>query len=187
MKRNILIALAALTVSTSAIAHPGHGLESGFATGFMHPLTGLDHLLVMFALGIWAARRPAVQGWQLPVLFVGVMAIFAALAMVWLPMSLAEVLVAASVLVMGGLLIARVKLAKWAQFSLVALVAAAHGYVHGVELGQSWSSLSGMILATATLHGLGWMLGRQQKPWLKATTQLMGGIMMAFGAYWMIA
>lgn len=186
MKKSILLGIAASMLSGAAYAHPGHDLQAGFATGFMHPMTGWDHLLVMLSLGIWAARRQAQQGWQLPVLFVSVMAVFAALAMVWLPMSLAEVLVAASVLVMGGLLIARVDLSKWAQFSLVALVAAAHGYVHGVELGQSWSSLAGMVLATATLHGFGWMLGRQQQPWLKATTQLLGGIMMGLGAYWLI-
>jgi urease accessory protein len=187
MKKSILLGIAASMLSGAAYAHPGHDLQAGFATGFLHPMTGWDHLLVMLSLGIWAARRQAQQGWQLPVLFVSVMAVFSALAMVWLPMSLAEVLVAASVLVMGVLLIARVDLSKWAQFSLVALVAAAHGYVHGVELGQSWSSLAGMVLATATLHGLGWMLGRQQQPWLKAITQLLGGIMMGLGAYWLIA
>jgi urease accessory protein len=187
MKKIFFLAFTALAVSNSAFAHPGHDLHAGFATGFLHPLTGWDHLLVMLSLGIWAARRQAQQGWQLPVLFVSVMAVFAALAMVWLPMSLAEVMVAASVLVMGGLLIAKVELSRWSQFSLVGLVAAAHGYVHGVELGQSWGSLTGMVLATATLHGLGWILGRQQQPWLKATTQLLGGMMMGLGAYWLIA
>lgn len=187
MKKSIFLGIGASVLSGVAYAHPGHDLQAGFATGFFHPLTGWDHLLVMLSLGIWAARRQAQQGWQLSVLFVSVMAVFAALAMVWLPMSLAEVMVAASVLVMGGLLIAKVELSKWAQFSLVGLVAAAHGYVHGVELGQSWSSLTGMVLATATLHGLGWILGRQQQPWLKATTQLLGGMMMGLGAYWLIA
>lgn len=187
MKKSILVGLAAGALSGAAWAHPGHDLQAGFATGFLHPMTGWDHMLVMLSLGIWAARRQAQQGWQLPVLFVAVMALFAALAMVWLPMSLAEVLVAASVLVMGGLLIARVELSRWAQFSLVGLVAAAHGYVHGVELGQSWTSLTGMVLATATLHGLGWILGRQQQPWLKAATQLLGGVMLGLGAFWLIA
>jgi urease accessory protein len=187
MKKTILWGIAGSLVSGAALAHPGHDLQAGFSAGFMHPLTGWDHLLVMLALGIWAARRSAQRGWQWPVLFVSVMAAFAALAMVWLPMSLAEVLVAASVLVMGGLLIARVELTKWVQFSVVALVAAAHGYVHGIELGQSWSALSGMVLATAMLHGLGWIVGRQQQPWLTATTRLLGGIMMGLGAYWLLA
>jgi urease accessory protein len=187
MKKMIFLAFAALAVSGSAFAHPGHDLHTGFASGFLHPLTGWDHLLVMLSLGVWAARRPLQQGWQLPVLFVSVMAVFAALAMVWLPLSMAEVMVAASVLVMGGLLVARIALSRWAQFSLVGLVAAAHGYVHGVELGQSWPALSGMVLATVTLHGLGWLLGRQQQPWLKASTQLLGGMMVGLGTYWLLA
>jgi urease accessory protein len=185
MKKSILLGVAASVLSGVAYAHPGHDLHAGFATGFMHPLTGWDHLLVMLSLGIWAARRPQ-QGWQLPVLFVSVMALFAALAMVWLPMSLAEVLVAASVLVMGGLLIAKIALPKGMQLSVVALMAAMHGYVHGTELGSSWSALAGMVLATASLHGLGWLLGRQQQPWLKAVTQLLGGVMMGLGAYWLM-
>ncbi|MGP1715973.1 MAG: HupE/UreJ family protein [Methylophilus sp.] len=187
MKKSILLAIGASVVSGSAYAHPGHDLQVGFASGFLHPLTGWDHLLVMLSLGIWAARRPAQQGWQLPVLFVSVMAVFAALAMVWLPMSLAEVLVAASVLVMGGLLIVKGQFSRGAQFSVVALVAAAHGYVHGTELGQSWNALGGMVLATAGLHGLGWVLGRQQQPWLKMVTRLLGAVMMGLGAYWLVA
>ncbi|MFD0913293.1 HupE/UreJ family protein [Methylophilus luteus] len=187
MKKSILLGIGASVLSGVAYAHPGHDLRAGFATGFLHPLTGWDHLLVMLSLGIWAVRRQSQQGWQLPVLFVSVMAIFAALAMVWLPLSLAEVMVAASVLVMGGLLVARIELSRWVQFSVVALVAAAHGYVHGVELGQSWAALAGMMLATATLHGLGWILGRQQQLWLKAGTQLLGGMMVGLGTYWLLA
>lgn len=186
MKKSILWGLVASLVSGVAYAHPGHDLQAGFSTGFMHPLTGWDHLLVMFSLGIWAARRPA-QGWQLPVLFVGVMAMAAMLAMVMAPLSLAELLVAASVLVMGGLLLAKIELSKGMQFGVVALVATAHGYVHGVELGQSWSSLAGMLLATASLHVLGWLLGRQQHAWLKAVTQLLGAVMVGLGAYWLVA
>ena len=187
MKKNILLALVALTASTSAFAHPGHGLETGFATGFMHPLTGWDHLLVMLSLGIWAARRPAAQGWQLPVVFVGVMAVSALSVMLWLPLSLAEWMVAASVLVMGGLLSANIKLARSVQVAIVTLAAAAHGYLHGIELDNRYSALFGMVLATACLHAIGWMVGRQQQPWLQKTIQLLGGLMVGLGAYWLLA
>lgn len=186
MKKNILLALAALAASTSAFAHPGHGLETGFATGFMHPLTGWDHLLVMLALGIWAARRPAAQGWQLPVLFVGVMALAATLAMTWLPISLAETLVAASVLVMGVLLVSKLQVNRTLQIGVVSLAAAAHSYMHGLELGSQWSALAGMVVATASLHLLGWLLGRQSHPRLQQATQLLGGIMLGLGAMWML-
>lgn len=186
MKKIILFAIAALAASSNAVAHPGHGLESGFAAGFMHPFSGWDHLLVMFALGIWAARRSAAQGWQLPVLFVTVMALSASLAMAWLPVAVAETLVAASVVVMGLLLVSNLKMNRAVQFGVVSLAAAAHGYLHGMEIGNQWSGLAGMVLATAVLHALGWVLGRQTNPQLQKATQLLGGLMLGLGAVWML-
>ena len=53
MKR-ILPLLLILTPSV-ALAHPGHGI--GFLAGLEHPLTGMDHLLAMLAIGLWAAAR----------------------------------------------------------------------------------------------------------------------------------
>lgn len=187
MKKNILLAIAALAASTSAFAHPGHGLESGFAAGFMHPFSGWDHLLVMFALGIWAARRPAAQGWQLPVLFVSVMAVSASIAMAWLPVALAEALVVASVVVMGVLLVSPLQISRALQIGVVSIAALAHGYLHGMEIGNQWSGLAGMVLATAMLHALGWVLGRQTHPRLQKATQLLGGVMLGLGAVWMLA
>ena len=187
MKKNILLAIAALTASSSAFAHPGHGLESGFAAGFMHPFSGWDHLLVMFALGIWAARRPAAQGWQLPVLFVSVMAVSASFAMAWLPVAWAEALVAASVVVMGLLLVSNLTVNRAVQIGVVSIAAAAHGYLHGMEIGNQWAGLAGMVLATTVLHGLGWVLGRQTNPQLQRATQLLGGVMLGLGAVWMLA
>lgn len=182
MKKNILLAIAALAASTSAFAHPGHGLESGFSAGFMHPFSGWDHLLVMFSLGIWAARRPQGQGWQLPVLFVAVMAAAALSAMTWLSASLAELLVTASVIGMGGLLMTEVSLSRSLQFAGVIVIAAAHGYLHGLELGSQWTALAGMVMATAALHGAGWLLGRQQQRWLMSTSKVLGGLMLLLGA-----
>lgn len=187
MKKSILLFLGALAASTSAVAHPGHGLESGFVAGFVHPFSGWDHLLVMFALGIWAARRPAAQGWQLPVLFVTVMALSASLAIAWLPVALAEALVAASVVVMGLLLVGNLKVNHAVQIGVVSIAAAAHGYLHGMEIGNQWSGLAGMMLATAMLHMLGWVMGRQTNPQLQKVTQLLGGVMLGLGAVWILA
>jgi urease accessory protein len=183
MKKIMLLALLALTASASAYAHPGHGLESGFAAGLMHPLTGWDHLLVMLSLGVWAARRPQGQGWQLPVLFVLAMAVAALTAMTWLSVSMAELLVALSVLVMGALLLAEIKLSRSIQLAGVAVIAAAHGYLHGVELGNHWAALAGMVVATALLHGVGWELGRQPQSWASSVSRGLGGVMLVLGAY----
>ncbi|MBF4987226.1 HupE/UreJ family protein [Methylophilus sp. 14] len=182
MKKSIFLGVTVSLMSGMAWAHPGHGLSHGFAAGLLHPLTGWDHLLVMLSLGVWAARRPQGQGWQLPVLFVVGMAAAALTAMTWLSVSLAELLVAASVLVMGGLLLAEVAVSRSVQFAGVAVIAAAHGYLHGVELGGHWTALAGMMVATALLHGVGWLLGRQTQPWAKSASKLLGGLMLVFGA-----
>lgn len=187
MKKNILLAIAALAASTSAFAHPGHGLESGFAAGLMHPFSGWDHLLVMFALGIWAARRPAAQGWQLPVLFVAVMAVSASIAMAWLPVALAEMLVAASVVVMGVLLVSPLQISRVLQIGVVSMAAIAHGYLHGMEIGSQWSGLVGMVLATAMLHVSGWLLGRQSHPLMHKTVQIVGYAMLGLGTFTLLA
>jgi len=183
MKKSIVWGVAASLVSGVAWAHPGHGLTTGFATGFLHPLTGWDHLLVMLSLGVWAARRPQGQGWQLPVLFVLAMAVAALTAMTWLSVSMAELLVAFSVLVMGALLLAEIKLSRSIQLAGVAVIAAAHGYLHGVELGNHWAALAGMVVATALLHGVGWALGRQPQSWASSVSRGLGGIMLVLGAY----
>ena len=187
MKKSILLCLGALAASTSAVAHPGHGLQSGFAAGFVHPFSGWDHLLVMFALGIWAARRPAAQGWQLPVLFVTVMAVSATLAMAWVPVSVAETLVAASVVIMGVLLVSHLQVSRTVQIGIVSIAAAAHGYLHGMELGHQWPGLIGMVLSTAMLHGLGWVLGRQSHPQWQLAREVLGGVMFGLGSVLMLA
>lgn len=187
MKKKILFALAMLAVSTGAVAHPGHGVETGFTAGWMHPLTGWDHLLVMLALGIWSARRPQGQGWQLPVLFVVAMTVSALIAMQWLPVSLAEWLVAFSVLVMGGLLLADVTVSRGMQLGGVAVIASAHGYLHGLELSHHWAALAGMVMATALLHALGWVLGRYVPVSLQYAIRLLGGVMLGLGTFWLLA
>jgi urease accessory protein len=183
MKKSIVWGVAASLVSGVAWAHPGHGLTTGFAAGFLHPLTGGDHLLVMLSLGVWAARRPQGQGWQLPVLFVLSMAVAALTAMTWLSVSMAELLVALSVLVMGALLLAEIKLSRSIQLAGIAVIAAAHGYLHGVELGNHWVALAGMVVATALLHGVGWALGRQPRSWASSVSRGLGGVMLVLGAY----
>jgi len=183
MKKSIVWGVAASLVSGVAWAHPGHGLTTGFAAGFLHPLTGWDHLLVMLSLGVWAARRPQGQGWQLPVLFVLAMAVAALTAMTWLSVSMAELLVALSVLVMGTLLLAEIKLSRSIQLAGVAVIAAAHGYLHGVELGNHWAALAGMVVATALLHGVGWAFGRQPQSWASSVSRGVGGVMLVLGAY----
>ncbi len=181
MKKSILWGILASLASGVAEAHPGHGLTAGFAAGFMHPFTGWDHLLVMLSLGIWAARRPQGQGWPLPLLFVLVMTLSALTAMAWLSASFAEVMVAASVLIMGALLLSEVSVSRTLQWAGVTVIAAAHGYLHGLELGSHWAALVGMVTATAMLHVAGWLMGHLRQSWATHASRLLGALMLLLG------
>ena len=59
-------ALLAIVVPAVASAHIVKGESIGFVSGFLHPLSGFDHIIAMVAVGIWGAQlgRPAI--WALP-------------------------------------------------------------------------------------------------------------------------
>lgn len=154
------LALAASVFSSAALAHPGHG--HGVAAGLLHPLQGLDHLLAMLAVGIWAARLGGQARWQMPASFIGFMLVAAGLAMAGVALPLAETGIAASVLLSGLLLAFSIRLRTQAGAIVVALFAVFHGYAHGLEmpeLASPWLYASGFALATAALLGLGLLIG----------------------------
>src|SRR6184192_3144487 len=90
MKRASLSAILLMAASMPAYAHVGIGTTSSFTAGFMHPLTGLDHMAVMIAVGLWAALKggKAVLAW--PAAFVGVMLAGGALGMLQIPLPFVE-------------------------------------------------------------------------------------------------
>ena len=146
----LLLTFAALP----ALAHPGHGSETiGFLAGLAHPFTGLDHLLAMLAVGLWSATTTK-QIWLAPLSFAGMLLIGALLAMNGLALPAVEPMIAASVLVLGLLIVARIRLPELASGALVGGFALFHGAAHGVELGES-AALIGMVIATAVLHSAG--------------------------------
>jgi urease accessory protein len=157
MKRLALL-FPLIAVSSSALAHPGHG-AAGFLHGFAHPFSGLDHLLAMLAVGLWAARFSGAPRWILPLAFVTFMALGSSLE---LPM--VEPMLAVSVLVLGlGAAIgSRVPVAAGA--AVAALFALYHGQAHFAEMpvGASPTGFAlGMLSATALLHGAGLVLALQ--------------------------
>ena len=74
----LAFALLALPFS-SAHAHTGLEHAVSFASGFKHPFTGLDHMLAMVAVGLWAGLNGGRALWVWPVAFVGVMVLGGAL------------------------------------------------------------------------------------------------------------
>lgn len=183
MKKGLWI-LSWLLLSSVANAHPGHGLESAYA-GFMHPLTGIDHLLVMLAIGLWAAKIGGKMRWQLPMTFVLSMAAGALLGANLSVFEGLEALIAVSVIAMGVLLSVRFTVNQLAQFAIAATFALFHGWAHGVELQShaQWSGLLAMMLATALLHGAGFWFGAQRQQLFARLQQGFAMGMVLMGAY----
>ncbi|SNR69626.1 urease accessory protein [Methylobacillus rhizosphaerae] len=181
MKIARLAALGLLVFSPLALAHPGHAVH-GFSAGFMHPLTGLDHLLVMLAVGVWAGKIGGAARWQLPLTFVVVMALGALLGMTGYSLAPIETLLAASVMALGVLLVVSFRLPRLLQLGLVALFAVLHGLAHGAELssGQGAYVMLGMLLATALLHGVGVSLSASRLP--RLVQSVIGCTMIVLGA-----
>jgi urease accessory protein len=161
--RRLLPLLTILFLPALAQAHPGvPGHAHGFAGGLTHPFSGMDHVCAMIAVGLWAAQRGGRALWLVPVVFVSVMALGGVLDMGKIPVPLVEQGIAASVLVLGILIAAAVRLPLVTCAMLVGVFALFHGYAHGAEMPGSASGLNydlGFVAATAGLHLLGIGLG----------------------------
>lgn len=156
--RGALAALLALSPSL-AFAHPGHGDAVGFSHGFLHPIGGLDHVLAMVAVGIFAANLGGRALWAVPATFVALMAAGGALGMYGVAVPFVEIGIAASVIVLGSAVALGWK--NWplgAAMALVGFFAVFHGHAHGAEMPADASALTyaaGFMLATALLHVAG--------------------------------
>lgn len=150
--------LALLLAPSLAFAHPGHG-DHGLMAGLGHPLGGLDHLLAMLAVGLWAAQQSGAARWALPVTFVATLLVGGLLGFAGLQLPALESGIAASVLALG----LAVALAVRPPLPLAMLATAAfalfHGVAHGLELPEmssAWTYAIGFVAATAALHAAGY-------------------------------
>ncbi|HYE00474.1 MAG TPA: HupE/UreJ family protein [Alphaproteobacteria bacterium] len=173
-------AVAALAAGPAA-AHTFGTEGGGFALGLLHPLVGADHLLAMFAVGLWAWQLGGRAVWAVPGSFVAVMAAGAGIALAGWPMPAVETGIAASVLLLGLLVAAAVRLPPAAAAGLVGLFALFHGAAHGLELPRSAGPLAygaGFLAATALLHaagiGLAALMALRRSLWLRASGLAVG-------------
>ena len=159
MKHSRTIVLTGLCLFAGpAFAHTGNHLVTGFTSGLTHPLSGLDHLLAMIAIGLWAAQQGGRALWAVPAAFVGAMVLGGGLAWTGLALAHVETAISASVLVLGLLIATRRQWAVTAGMAVAAGFALFHGYAHGLEMPQATSPALyalGFVLATAFLHGVG--------------------------------
>lgn len=167
----------------AAFAHPGHpGGEPaalGFAGGFTHPFGGLDHLLAMVAVGLWAIQHGSRRAlWLLPLSFVLPMAGGFLLALAGIALPGVEAGIALSVLILGLLVAFAVRPPLAAAMAVTAVFALLHGHAHGTEMGDASHALlyaGGMVLATALLHAAGLAAARlAQQVALPALTRAAG-------------
>ena len=186
---NTLILIAATALSTSASAHLGtdSGTHHTLVDGLLHPLTGLDHLAAMLAVGLWSAlsATSARRMWLAPVAFAGMLLVGALLGLNGLELPAVEPMIAASLLVMGLLVATRAQLPLAVTAGVVGVFAVFHGIAHGTELaggGNGFAPLLGMLVATIALHlagvGLGLALRSHSVWWPRVVgglTALLGG------------
>jgi urease accessory protein len=166
MRRSLALAplasVATAVFSSAALAHVGDHSQAGLAAGFAHPFGGLDHLLAMIAVGLWASQLGGRALWVLPVTFPAVMAAGAALGIGGASSGWVEAGIAASALVLGAMIAFKARPSLVLSVPLIGLFALLHGYAHGVELPADASALAygaGFIAATAALHAVGIALG----------------------------
>jgi len=160
--RIVLLAAALAATAMPAFAHTGAGTAHGFAVGFVHPLLGLDHLLAMIAVGLFAASRGGKALWLVPLAFVAMMIGGGALAMAGVQLPMVELGIALSVVVLGGAVALRLSLPLAGAMALVGAFALFHGHAHVAEMpaGASLTDYAaGFVLATGLLHAAGLGLG----------------------------
>ncbi len=162
--RQLLLATIAFCALASPVAqaHVQGDSAAGFMTGLGHPWSGLDHILVMIAVGVWGAQlgRPAV--WLLPVAFPMMMAVGGFIGLLGLPFPSVEVGISLSAIVLGFMVLTEAKASMKLIVSLVGFFALFHGYAHGTELPEGQNGLLysiGFVVGTGLLHCVGIGLG----------------------------
>ncbi len=147
---------------TAAEAHTGIGSTHGFLHGFSHPLRGIDHILAMVAVGMFAAHLGGRALWLVPCCFVAMMAVGGTLGISGVGLPFVELGIASSVIVLGALVALQTSMPTVIAMGIVGFFALFHGHAHGAEMPTDASGLTyaaGFMVATALLHVVGIALG----------------------------
>jgi urease accessory protein len=179
----------AMLCAQPALAHPQKGAAVGFVTGFLHPISGLDHVLAMVAVGLWGAQLGAPAIWLLPVAFPMVMAFGGMLGLMGIPIPGVEYGIAASAILLGAAVMFEIRPPLGLAAALVGLFAICHGHAHGTELPPNQSALlysMGFVIATGCLHGVGIGIGTvYQWTWGQKLVRVAGAGISAGGLFFM--
>ena len=158
----LFAAITAVIGPRTAFAHTGIGPAHDLLHGLTHPLTGLDHILAMFAVGLWSTSRGGRATWLIPLTFVLAMSLGATLGMSGISIPFVEPGIALSVIILGLFVAAAVRLRLPASAFIIALFALLHGHAHGTEMPATQSGLTyalGFVATTILLHATGISFG----------------------------
>ena len=177
-----LAATPAMLLPALAFAHTGVGDTSGFVHGFGHPISGLDHVLAMVMVGIFAWQLGGRALWLLPATFVAVMASAGALGIAGIGIPFVEIGIAVSVVVFGAIVAFDFKAPTVAAMGVVGLFAVFHGHAHGAEIPEGAGGIAyvgGFMIATALLHlagiSAGFLIGKAGEHYGSVVVRLAGG------------
>jgi urease accessory protein len=175
----------AVLAANPALAHTGDGV-GGLMSGFLHPITGPDHVVAMIAVGLWGGILGAPAIWQLPVVFPVVMAVAGAMGVLGVPLPAVEIGIALSGVVLGLMVLFLVRPPIAVTAAIVGLFAIFHGHAHGTELPDAANPFAyalGFVVATGLLHLAGIAFGLlMARPAGVVAVRAAGGAIAAAGA-----
>ena len=172
-----------------AWAHVESGQAGGFLSGLSHPISGLDHVLAMIAVGLWGAQLGSPAVWLLPVAFPMMMAFGGMLGLMGFPVPGIEIGIAVSGIVLGALILGETKMPLIGALLVVAFFAVFHGHAHGTELSPGQNAMLyslGFVICTGTLHAVGIGMGLVSR-WNSGRMALRGAgsLVMAGGLFFL--
>ncbi len=181
--------VVALAWPLLAWAHEETGQAADFLAGLTHPVSGLDHVMAMVAVGFWGAQLGAPALWALPVAFPMVMAVGGMLGLMGIPLPGVELGIALSAVALGAMVLGEVKATLPVAAGLVGFFAIFHGHAHGTELPDGASGLYysiGFVMATGLLHAAGIGFGMiHTRPHGPAILRAAGGLVLLGGLYFL--
>jgi urease accessory protein len=184
----VALGVSALILADPVLAHTGEGVAGGFASGFTHPILGIDHVIAMVAVGLWGAFLGMPAIWLLPVVFPLVMASGGILGIFAFPLPAVETGIALSAVVLGVMVALAARPPLWIAAALVGMFALFHGHAHGAEMPAASNAFAyalGFVIATGVLHLLGIAFGSLARwPAGSAAVRAAGAVIaLAGGAY----
>jgi urease accessory protein len=167
-------------------AHVQYGEAASFRTGFQHPISGVDHVVAMIAVGLWGAQLGTPAIWLLPVAFPMMMAMGGMLGLMGVPLPGTDIGIAASAILLGLAVLAASRPPLMIAALVVAFFAVFHGHAHGTELPPGQNGLlysMGFVIGTGSLHGVGISIGVVHRwQWGQRLLRMTGGAVALAGA-----